>query len=311
MGSLALESPSVSRASGPVVGPRGDAVAAAGAGGGSLEHEVSRVAQARQPAPVLRRQAAAPKALLSPCGPSESATIERARGGALRAATNAVAGLRELLAQWGAMPTSTLAHAASLALASGFNIESDKSLWTAIGIDAEEVRSRDAKDKATTVRVLGNFSEIASDLPHYAAAPACQSRLTSGAPCFGCVADEHPRCAMPGVAAWVPAPFIGMPSSAIFFCSGYFTEVDEPERAGILLHEAAHLQPFGAHDVVGEVRYYGCPVRPVDEPGPGLIDPDVISGVADAYKCFVDTQRRMTSLLTPKPSPVPQSPGRP
>lgn len=242
----------------------------------------------------LQREAA-PRSLLSPCDARNTSVLRSAAAFALGLARDAVRGLQELIGIWGRAPATASQSATSLALARGFNIAFDKTTWVSVlGMDEAEVRTQDARDQAATRTILANFQQIEADLPHYASPPACTSQMTSGSPCFGCVAAEHHRCRR-GALAFVPPPFIGQPSSAMLFCPGFFAL--GPEEAGeTLLHESAHLQPFGAHDKIGEVRYYGCPVAPIDE-GPGLQDPREFIGIADAYRCFVTTQRQSTAAF--------------
>lgn len=249
----------------------------------------------RTPAGLLQRDQAPNRASqLGPC--TEIAKLQAAVTNARQMAGNAVRGLEALLNRWGQPPANIAELAASRALASGFNIEFDKSLWVdPLGMDAQAVQAQDARDQAATCTILANFRQIAADLPNYTNPPACSTRMTSGQPCFGCVAAEHPRCSGHGSMAFVPPPFIGQPSSAILFCPVFFTF--GPEQVGeMVLHESAHLQSFAARDKIGDVRYYGCPVAPID-PGPGLVEPTQFIGIADAYRCFVETQRTTTGYL--------------
>lgn len=137
------------------------------------------------------------------------------------------------------------------------------------------------------------FREIAADALGYVGAAACPTQMTSGQRCLGCVTGDHPRCRR-GVVAFVPPPFIGHPSSAILACPRFFAA--DTDRPRVVVHELAHLQTFAALDTHAGTAYYGCPVAPVDAwgrplPGPGLIEPTEISGIADAYACFARTFR--------------------
>jgi hypothetical protein len=206
--------------------------------------------------------------------------------------SSATQGLRELVGIWGQAPTTASQVATSLALARGFNIAFDKTIWISVlQMDAAEVHAQDARDRAAVSTILDNFQQIEADLPNYLNPPACGQRMTSGSPCIGCVSADHSRCRRDTV-AYVPQPFIGRPSSAILFCPVFFSP--GTSRAEIIIHELAHLQTFAARDKIGEVRYYGCPVAPVDE-GPGLLEPSQFISIADSYSCFVTTQNETES----------------
>lgn len=219
--------------------------------------------------------------------PAINAAVTRATA----LATEAVTALELVLQTWGNRPTTPEAFGAGNALARAFNIEFDKSLWSSIGIPRGVIQSRDRSDRAAVRAIVANFRQIASDLPNYQSARACPTRMTSGSPCVGCVDGQHPRCQADAV-AYVPPPFIGSPSSAILFCPVFFAAGQD--RGAILVHEVAHLQSFAASDKRAGVRYYGCPVAPI-ELGPGLTDPVHLSGIADSYACFVTTLRSATA----------------
>lgn len=217
------------------------------------------------------------------------------------AATRAVQGLQSLIGHWGTPSTSVLDKATEMALRKGFNMEPDKTAWSAIGIPQPEIQAADTRDRAAAQTVLDNFRQIAADAPNYQGAPACQRRLVSGSPCLGCVAPEHSRCTG-GAAAWVVPGMIGQPSSPIFFCPAFFEGQTTEQMAESFLHEVAHLQTFAATDRVRGTRYYGCPVEPINEMNqvdprlPGLQDPRDFVQVADSYRCFLLTQREHVGL---------------
>jgi hypothetical protein len=205
-------------------------------------------------------------------------------------ARQAVSGLEALTGHWGTPATSPVERATAMGLRRGFNMEPDKSDWVELGMaTADEVAALDARDRPAAATILANFRQIAADAPHYQGAPACTRTLVSGNPCLGCVAAEHGRCRN-GALAFVIPEMIGQPSSPILFCPAFFAG-NVAELAANFLHEVAHLQPFAARDMIGDIRYYGCPVAPIDPGGPGLRDPNEFIRIADAYRCFVATQR--------------------
>lgn len=208
----------------------------------------------------------------------------------------AVQGLRSLISIWGQEPTSILDRSTARALALGFNIEFDKTIWVSVlGMDENEVANQDRRDREAVNLILNNFEQIKNDLPNYSNPPACERHMVSGSPCFGCVGSTYHRCQR-GAIAFVPEPFIGSPSSAILFCPEFFN-FGATEAGEILVHELAHLQRFAASDRIGNVNYYGCPVRPLER-GPGLREPSQYIGIADSYRCFVKTQREYAVFYT-------------
>lgn len=205
-------------------------------------------------------------------------------------ARQGVSGLEALTGHWATPATSPLEQATAMGLRRGFNMEPDKSDWIELGVaTADEVAALEARDRPAADTILANFRQIAADAPHYRSAPACTRTLVSGSPCLGCVAAEHGRCRN-GALAFVMPEMIGQPSSPILFCPAFFTG-NVGEMAACFLHELAHLQPFAARDKIGDIRYYGCPVAPIDPGGTGLRDPNEFIRIADSYRCFVETQR--------------------
>lgn len=296
------------------------AVVAAGGRVGGLRPAPNSVVRRR---PGRATAPSAPSPLLpQPC--ADPGAVQGALAEARIGAREAVAGLQALLAIWGREPATTQERSASLALARGFSIAFDKTVWVSLlGMDPGEVAALDARDRAATATILANFREIEADLPHYAGAPWCPNPVAAGTPCFGCVPAPHPRC-REGAVAWVPEPFIGSPSSAVLFCPGFF-DLGAPEAGDTLLHEIAHLQAFGARDRLSPTgtRYYGCPLEPEDPRGPGLRGPAEFIPIADAYRCFVATRRESAAafvaierseraardavrdVVEPRPSPAP------
>lgn len=264
---------------------------ATSAGRRLLAHELVHTLQ--QPS-ALRREPQGARQLQDCRAIGRGAILDAAMREAAALARDCATALDGLLNSWAADTDDPVVLAARNALARGFNIEADKRIWVdVLGIDATQVARQDHGDHAVAVRVRDNFQQIAADAPGYVGAPACPRRMTSGQPCFGCVAGDHARCRR-GTIAFVPSDFIGRPSSAILLCPAFFD--DRANRATILIHELAHLQTFAALDTHAGTRYYGCPVAPVDVwgrplPSPGLRDPAEIAGIADAYSCFAETFR--------------------
>jgi hypothetical protein len=316
-----------------VVFGRGEYQPQAPSGRRLLAHELAHVVQQapaavrRQPvSPPANPPAAAPAStasMLKACDAKQLPAFTAAVSAASKMAADAVQGLKGALADWGKEPKSVQAMATSNALAKGFNIAFDKTIWVSVlGMDPAKVSAQDARDKAATATILSNFQQIQSDVPHYANPPACTPHMTSGATCLGCVDGAHGSCQSSAgdVLAWIPHPFLGQPSSPMMLCPAYFGQSPE-EQAGVFLHELAHLQNFAASDSSGATRYYGCPVRPLDPNGPALTDPNDIIGIADAYRCFVVTQAGATAAFTKLgagspsgaavPGPAPASPHAP
>ncbi len=233
---------------------------------------------------------------------TEIPTINKAVAQAKQSATDAVQGLQELLNIWGKVPSTIPQKAAARALASGFNIEFDKTDWVALGIaTAAEVKTLDKRDHAAVSTLLTNFKKIEADLPNYAGAPGCNlstGKLDLTSPCFGCADAEYARCKesplSPGAIAFVLAT--GVPSSPMFFCPAFFKRGDM-DQSDFVLHEAAHVQDFAASDIIGSARYYGCPVMPLEPLEPGLREPSEFIHIADSYRCFVLTQRETAAAF--------------
>ena len=257
-----------------------------------LAHELAHVMQQQshvQPA-VLQRNGATGSPLLHECTSwAEASNLPTILTTASTLANQAVQGLESVINNWGNEPQTPLDGATMMGLRSGFNMEPDKSVWTVIGIDPAEILRIDQHDRAAAQTILANFRLIAGDAPNYQTAPACTSRLVGGSPCMGCVDDTHHRCTG-GAQAYVVPQMIGQPSSPVLFCRRFFEGSNE-EVAEKFLHELAHLQTFAASDKIGDIRYYGCPVAPIDRNGPGLQDPNDFIRIADSYRCFLQTLR--------------------
>ena len=256
--------------------------------------------------PTLFRAPKAPAVHVQGCDPTKQMPkINKAVADANVSARNAVQGLQDLESIWGKKPTTTSQKSAARALASGFSIEFDKTDWVTLGIaTAAEVATLDTRDHDAFKKILSNFKEIATDLPNYTGAPPCNISSTgqlvwAGKPCFGCADTEFNRCKETMLKGKTIA-FVkerGIPSGPIFFCPEFFTGTDiDPGDA--VLHEVAHLQNFSASDVLGTSTYYGCPVFPQEQFAPGLTEPAEFLQIADAYRCFVLTQREATAAFT-------------
>jgi hypothetical protein len=253
-------------------------------------------------APATPPQSKAPAHLHACDATTQIPKINKAVTAAKQSATNAVQGLQELLSIWGKPATTSSQMSTARALASAFNIEFDKTDWVQLGIaTADEVKALDTRDHAAVKTILSNFKEIEADLPNYASAPGCNlstGKLSLTSPCFGCADPEYARCKetmLKGpTIAFVLA--LGMPSSPMFFCPGFFSGSGlDPGDA--VLHEAAHIQNLAASDFIGRTSYYGCPVFPQEQFGPGLRDPADFIKIADSYRCFVLTHRETTAAF--------------
>jgi hypothetical protein len=266
-----------------------------------LAHELTHVMQQAGggPAPpMIHRQPAPPKP--SPwraCG-TGLAKLTAAAAKAKSQAPNAVSGMKALIAKWGSAPTTVEERASARALATGFAIEFDKSDWVTLGIATKaEVDALNKRDRPILNTILANFQQIEADIANYTAAPECATRPgPSGTPCFGCASADNYRCKTVKAQAFVLD--LGKPSSPVYVCPDFFTTFPDPVVAGeALLHELAHLQAFAASDKFMGVRYYGCPVFPIDQ-GPGLTEPSQFITIADSYRCFLETQRLSAAAFT-------------
>lgn len=262
-----------------------------------LAHELAHVVQqAGQVAPtILQRDNVTGHPLLHQCASwREGSRLPDILVTAQRLAIQAVQGLQSVVGRWGNEPQTPLDRATVMGLRYGFNMEPDKTAWPIIGIDPAETRRIDQRDRVAAQTILGNFRLIARDVANYQGAPACRRRLVGGSPCLGCADDAYPRCTR-GAHAFVVPQMIGQPSSPVLFCRAFFQGSRE-EVAEKFLHEMAHLQTFAARDKVGDIRYYGCPVAPIDPGGRGLRNPNEFMGIADSYRCFLQTLRTHKTL---------------
>ena len=264
-----------------------------------IAHELVHTIQQRTARPsVMRRPRRQPgggtgSALLHDCSTWRSASnLSTILSTAVTLANQAVQGLAAVVSNWGALPASPLVQATVMGLRRGFNMEADKSAWAAIGINPTEIATIDRRDRAAAQTILANFRLIAADAPNYRTAPACTRTLTPGRPCLGCVDAAHTRCrGQAAAAAFVFPQMIGTPSSPVFFCPGFFGLSSDEAKAEAFLHEVAHLQTFAPSDRLGNSRYYGCPVAPIDRGGPGLTNPNDFIRIADSYRCLLETLR--------------------
>lgn len=263
-----------------------------------LAHELTHVVQqaSTKTGPTLQRRdgTGTGSAFLHDCSTwPAAANLNTIVSNAHTKATEAVQGLNAIVSNWGTPPQSVLDRATAMGLRRGFNMEPDKSGWVEIGIGTpDEIARLDQRDRAAAQTILANYRLIAGDAPNYQSAPACTRTLTPGQACLGCVDGAHARCrGRNGAGAFVVPQMIGTPSSPIFFCPGFFGLDSEEAMAEAFLHEVAHLQTFAPSDWFGASRYYGCPVAPIEPHAPGLIQPSEFIGIADSYRCLLETLR--------------------
>lgn len=248
---------------------------------------------------------------VQPCG-TNTAKLQTAASGAQKLAASASKGLTELLSIWGKPTTTPEQMGTERALAKGFNMEFDKSLWELIGIPKTEVQSKSNRDKAHVETIAANFNKMESDLGHYLAAPSCYvaggpTSVASNVACFLCLKPEtcdRTDKARDGNKLLAKVPNVGSSTSPVFVCPEFFKS-GPIGQSEILLHESAHMSANLSDQMAGgptNISYYGCPIKPVQlspNAGPGQLpsDPAFFVSIADSYACFVKTQRENVSFF--------------